>query len=526
MLESFGKCLRLCPAGCLAAALIVCASSTAHAQFGDVSGEASLVALWELNEAAGSGTVTDTSATYNGTVFTGTTLGAPSAMTTLGTAANFNGSSGKIDVAYAAALNTPDYTIEAWAQVAPGSSGFRSPLTSRDSTPADEGYIFYAASNDNWEHWNGNGPASGSPSGSWDIVTGPGVLDSQWVHLAGTHNDTSGVKTFYVNGHPVGSQTVNFVPNDASELRIGAGATGTPGSFFFNGNVDNVAVLNTALAHQNISDHFNARSNYATRVATDAPVAYWRLGEQAGTSAYNAMDVTSHTGSFSSTFGLRQSTIGLANDIDTAKLFNASATTRVTVPYSAALNPTGSFSVEAWARVDGGTNTFRSVLTSREGSTPEGFILYAADDDTWEFWTGNGSTWNVSDGLALTGDWVHLVGTYDADTMTQEFFIDGTMVDSDDNITFQANTLNDLFIGAGDDDGLDFFFNGLIDDVAIYDFVLSDLTIQEHFQTGISGNLVLTTPAAVPEPSSLALFCAIGAILLLWHRRHVKSRQA
>ncbi len=254
-------------------------------------------------------------------------------------------------------------------------------------------------------------------------------------------------------------------------------------------------------------------SNYATRVAVDTPVAHWRLGEQAGASAFNSVDVTSHTGTYSAAT-LRQQSTGLANDIDTAAAFTGGATSRAAVPFSAALNPTGSFSIEAWVNPDVADGQFRSVLTSRVGTTGQqkGFILYAGSDNNWQFWNGTGTGWDISTGTAVeAGEWTHLVGTYDSGTLTKSFYIDGQLVDEVLGVAYTANNANDFFIGAGGDLGDAFFFDGLIDEVAVYDFALNETTVQDHFQTGLTGEFVQT--AAVPEPASIAVWSIIGLAL-------------
>ena len=219
-----------------------------------------------------------------------------------------------------------------------GGSGHRSPLTSRGTAP-EEGYIFYAMpAPSTWEYWSGPG---------WNQNPGPAVVNNQWVHLAGTYNSVSDVKVFYVNGHPVSTNTgVINNPNDSTPLRIGGGATEGTGSFFFTGNVDNVAVMNSALAHQNIANHFNAMSNYANRVASDTPVSFYRLGEQSGTSAFNSMNVAAGTGTYTNAT-LRQTNNGIVNNIDTATQFNGT-TSKMSVPFTATNNPTGDFTIEAW----------------------------------------------------------------------------------------------------------------------------------------------------------------------------------
>ncbi len=68
----------------------------------------------------------------------------------------------------------------------------------------------------------------------------------------------------------------------------------------------------------------------------------------------------------------------------------------VEVPYASAINPT-SYTVSAWAKVEGGSGTWRSVITSRSitGSNDKGYIIYAGDNDTWQFWTGTGTGTNI-----------------------------------------------------------------------------------------------------------------------------------
>ncbi|MDY0170433.1 MAG: LamG-like jellyroll fold domain-containing protein [Thermoguttaceae bacterium] len=491
------------------ATVLTLLAATTHAQFtfSDVADEASLVALWELNEPVGSGTVADINSTYTGTVSGGTTLGVSSAMTTLGTAALFNGSSGKIDVAHAMALNPQSYTIQAWAQVRGGTGSYRSPLTSRHDSPA-QGYIFYAASNNNWEFWGGPG---------WTVTPGPAVILNQWVHLAATYDNDSRVRVLYLNGHPVATASgTTLQPNSASPLRIGAGGTEGAGSYWFNGAVDNVAVLSDALAHQNIANHYNAKSNYAVQVAADGPVAYWRLGEQAGTSAYNALNVTAHTGTYSNV-ALRQMATPIGNDVDTAASF-AHASAQVAIPNHANINPAESFTIEAWARVDGGQGSFRSVLTSRataDGGS-QGFIFYASSANKWSFWNGTGSStsWHSMDGPdVVVGQWVHLAGTYDAAAQTKTFFVDGRQVASATGISYAPNTFNGFFIGMGGNVGTDFPFNGLIDEVAVFGRALAPSAVNRHFLAastgadvihwvGDDGNLLWSTQANWTQPGN------------------------
>jgi hypothetical protein len=88
------------------------------------------------------------------------------------------------------------------------------------------------------------------------------------------------------------------------------------------------------------------------------------------------------------------------------------STEYVEVPYHDNLN-TNVFTISVWAKVTGGTDTFRSVVTSRN-PTFAGYMIYAADSNLWAFWLGNGSEFLQINGDAVVlNQWTHLALTHD-----------------------------------------------------------------------------------------------------------------
>ncbi|PYI85813.1 MAG: hypothetical protein DME26_10145 [Verrucomicrobia bacterium] len=224
------------------------------------------VGYWRLSDAVGSTTATNSGSlgtNGNGTIFRNVTFGVPGALQgDNNTAANFDAAQAKIDVPFAAALNTALFTIEAWARASSSGSGYRSPLASRDDSP-QKGFIFYAEPGNTWQFWTGTGVQVG-----WGVVRGPAVNLDLWDHLIGTFDGTN--KIFYVNGVLVGANQARFTPNGARPLRLGASATESAlGDFFFNGDVDEVAVYNKVLSADRVVAHFSA----GTGAAPDASVA-------------------------------------------------------------------------------------------------------------------------------------------------------------------------------------------------------------------------------------------------------------
>ena len=240
--------------------LLMFSALTARAAYQDQIVADQPVGYWRLGDAAGSATAVNSGSlgsTGNGTIIKNVTFGLPGALKgDANTAANLDGAQAKIDVPFTTALNTPAFTIEAWAKVAGDSTGYRSPLASRDDSP-QKGFIFYATPGNIWQFWTGTGVQVG-----WNTLSGPAVESDAWAHLVGVYDGTN--KLFYVNGVLVGANRSAFTPNGARVLRIGGSATESAvGDFFFNGDLDEVAVYTKVLGADRVVAHFTAGSGTA-----------------------------------------------------------------------------------------------------------------------------------------------------------------------------------------------------------------------------------------------------------------------
>jgi hypothetical protein len=113
----------------------------------------------------------------------------------------------------------------------------------------------------------------------------------------------------------------------------------------------------------------------------------------------------------------------------------------------------------------------------------------------------------------ITGSWIHLAVTFDYISDSYTLYVNGQAVTSS---TALRNTPTGAlsFGGWGSDFGQLFVFNGLIDEVAVYDRVLSASEIQE----------IAFVSNVIPEPSTYLLF-AVGflGIIGISHRQRKKS---
>lgn len=220
-------------------------------------------------------------------------------------------------------------------------------------------------------------------------------------------------------------------------------------------------------------------------------VSFWRLDDEPG-SPTAADSKGGNPGTYVGGVTLGQPSL-VASDEDAAAAFDG-ATGFVQVPFSDALNPS-SFTVEAVAEVTGGDGNFRAVVSSRDVDKNSqgafGYILYANDQNQWEAWVGDGTPngWHMVPGPDVTPGKHYLAMTYNGTTL--KLYVDPTEETSlQQDVPYMPNAAQELRIGAGANEAEPlYFFDGVIDDVAVYNVAL-------EFATGIQSHVGLVTTGA------------------------------
>ena len=462
---------------------------------------------WRLDFAPPLAAITNSGSTApgdSGVPATSLLLGQPGAIVgDTNTAALFDGATSLIEVPYDAAQNPATYSIECWAKVAGGGSGYRAAMSARESvTGLTAGYIIYADSANKWAFWTGKGVAGWNTLES-SVVTATNV----WFHLVGTYDATAQVMSFYINGALAKQATGIVAPADGAAgtprvMRIGAGQNETIPGFFFNGTIDEVAVYPAALSLAQVQAHYAAGTNglgtYASTITNDAPVAWYRLGDSPSIFSPASQATNSGSAGLSANLnilnGVRcQATGALTASSDTAMNFDG-ANDKLEIPsYKASLNPTGTVSVECWAYLSGLTNNLRVVVSSTNAATGNlrGYQLLADTHNYWSFrvWSGSTATIATSSNLLQYNTWTHLAGVFDG--TAAHLFVNG--VEATNPVTGAyapaTNTAFPFRIGASSAAGAgDSFFLGSIDEVAVYSNALSSAQILAHYQNGISAS--------------------------------------
>jgi hypothetical protein len=230
--------------------------------------------------------------------------------------------------------------------------------------------------------------------------------------------------------------------------------------------------------------------SYEAVVTADKPEAWWRLDEAPGsTNLWDSMG--RHDGYYTNVSG-NPLTLGvpgaLVNDPDTAVSFDGTSASYGVAPYSAALN-TETFTLELWANSTS-VNNFGSPVSEQFGL--KGFFFAPSGPDTnfpsgWALLVDSGGqTFGVPSSAspkAISLGWTHLAVTYGG-TDGMRFFINGQWdgIDYDD---FDRNNAGPLIIGALGESSTaapDEFFEGQVDEVALYTTELSPTRVQAHYQ--------------------------------------------
>ncbi|MEM8899053.1 MAG: LamG-like jellyroll fold domain-containing protein [Bacteroidota bacterium] len=376
---------------------------------------------------------------------------------------DFNGTDEYVEVPYYSDLNpSGSFSIECWVKVEGGSGTFRSPITSRQvlSSGTDyRGYLIYAGSDDQWQFWTGEGLAA-----SWDNLNSGVAVSTEWTHVACTFDGTT--KRIYINGELANSASGTYAanPDRPTLIGVGGGEAGLALNFYFPGKIDEVRIWSDVRT----GDEIRGNMHKELTGSESNLEGYYQMSDGSGSSLTDNSS-NSYTGTLNNSPTWKTS--GAMTGSGMSLNFNGS-TNYVEVPYNSALNPS-TFTLECWVKVNGGSGTFRSPMTSRQslsgGTVNSGYMIYAGADDQWQLWAGNGGAgWELlNSGVAVSSDWTHLACLYDGTRL--KMYVNGVFADTL-SAGYVVNASRPLRIATGVTESATpgLYFPGQIDEVRIW----------------------------------------------------------
>jgi uncharacterized repeat protein (TIGR01451 family) len=327
---------------------------------------------------------------------------------------------------------------------------------------------------------------AGFYDGTWRVANQSGNFAfGEWVHVAATY-DGANIK-LYING-VLDSTTayVGTLPGGTEEWRIGRRHDVTD---YFDGTLDEIRIYNRDLSNTEIGNLYSS---------TPSPVAHYSMDEGSGTTTL--YDRSGRGNSLTLANMTSTSWMGGRNS-GSALNFNGTTQFAYLSNPGTSLKP-ANLTVSAWIKADTFTSTgaTRAYIVSEQPAGAwqlgRGYNL-SADGGFAKFWIGNaGGSWITATGATslVAGTWYHIAGTYDGTAV--RVFVNGVQ----DGITNSTVTINygdtastgptpqTFYVGAQHDATNSsntttanmYFFDGIIDEVKVYNFAKTAAQIRQE----------------------------------------------
>ena len=430
-----------------------------------------LVGYWPFNGNANDETTNGNNATVNGATLTTDRNG------NANSAYSFDGISNFIRTqsTFSLVTGTASRTVSLWLKTAGNISGRQSAVVWGTQVGC------YGKFNINVSRNSGS---------SISLITGCGiydnpavVLDNNWHNIICVFDSSLGLNTatarYYLDGVLLSNNgggsflTANI---DTQPGPIVFGRDGT--SDILNGKLDDVAIWSRALSQQEITNMYNGVTysdtcNAVSGSLTNGLVGYWPF-------CGNANDDSGH-GNNGTVNGATLTTDRFGN---TNSAYNFDGISNFINVSNIAIQGNTSRSTSFWFKTN--STTGGMVIATGSGTNQNGgtYNLRILDEGFLSFMGGN-FTSCCYDINPVTGNnlkdnnWHNCVATYDSNTF--RFYIDGNLI-STTNLVVSTNGQFNYFGKSNDANTINSgFFNGIIDDIGIWNRVLTPTEVIQLF---------------------------------------------
>jgi hypothetical protein len=352
------------------------------------------------------------------------------------------------------------------------------------------------------------------------VVVG-GDLIGEYHHVAATYDATTGQQRIYVDGLVRETRIAGGQNVAASNFAVGRSCDFCGGGEFFDGNLDDVAVYNTALsADQVYALGTGAAQPHTVADATTNPlVALYRFedGTNVGLDSSvrsNQLTAFGDQVTFDADAAVGGAALRLGGSDDYLALADGGGTElNNATPNGVPLNDE-SYSISLWAKPDAGVSGSAGFIGWGDYGTSNEVNAFRlnSNDGLNNYWWSNDL---VVDGIGidlLDGEYHHLVATYDNIADVHNIYVDGMLVGSRPASGHNTGA-GDFRIGVTNLLNEDYL--GLLDDIAIFNRALT----MDEITAIQNGDFSAFLPAPVPEPASVLLWSAI-LVGLAGYRRY------
>ena len=428
------------------------------------------VGYWGFDDGSGS-----TAKDKSGNNLNGSFSGAPTwSQGKYGSALYFDGSDDSVNISHNSLLEPKSITVGFWAKLK--SDGTRHVLVTKWSgftTEVTSGGVF---------QWGLNGP-SGQYFGTKTIPY------DQWIYLTGTFDDQTKQQCIYFNGIQQECQT------PTGSISYSQGTLQFSWSHEAHGTIDDVKIYNYARTQKQIIEDMSATGRSAS--GRNA-IGYYKFDEGSGGTVYNfGIGGTALNG----TFGTGNSAPTWVNEGKSGKALNFNNSYTYVTTSTSILNNSNQFSASAWVKSNN-TSQDQTIFSAN----PPFFLRLSGGKFRIGLYTN--SSWTFVNGnIPLNNNiWYHLLLTYDGSTLKS--YVNGQL-DTNTSKTGVLSSFGTIFVGYPYVAGENYPFNGLIDEVKIYNYALTSDEVKQDYNAGSALQMGQTSQTIGNTTTSLE-YCIPG----------------
>jgi hypothetical protein len=359
------------------------------------------------------------------------------------------------------------------------------------------GQVFYKGAN-TWLRVDTLSSGKLDIEGSLDLATSDATLNvsgvvtqSAWNHVAMTWSDDGDDEiTIWVNGKAVGTSTngSGAAAADTTDLSIGGITTDN-----FDGKIDEVKIYSSELSSNEILIDANAGfaaalggvlGNHNNEgIGTTAPVGWWKLDEKTGTTTNDSSGNGGVSSTFTGNTAWDNGKFGAALNFDgTDDVARIVETTPVDIGAT-----TDSYTVGAWIKTTANYSGNATAIAKDDGSGAYPYSLYLNSSEYACFQISDGTNSPSTCGSTALNDgaWHYISGVRSVSADTIYIYVDGAQINStSDTTTATAVNNDDISIGNSGTSYTNNDFNGLVDEVKVYNYVRSNSQVAYDYNRG------------------------------------------
>lgn len=434
------------------------------------------------------------------------------------TAFSFPGTdTNRINVPYRPEWNvsTP-FSVELWLK---GGTNFSCPASSVQWEGA--GWLIYQGDSTQTNSNSGNGwwfRVYNSSGGRINAQVDMSVSPTAWYHVVGVYDGSSAL--LYTNGALAASAALGgaYAPNPSPANLLTLGGRSNGGSRPYGGLMDEAAFYTNALTPSQIAAHYAAATTNATGYAASIlnlhPAGYWRFNEllnppvaansSSGGSAFNGAYLD-----WSATVPDLQAPAypGLEPANTVLQLLGTNGQVLIP-PLDLDIN---TVTFECWLKRNGNQPSYAGLLMHRTsaGSGACGLGFHAGSNHLGYRWNDAANTYDWDSGLLPPdGQWTYAALTISPAQAVLSMF-DGTTWSAATNPVSHAVQAFSGLTRVGSDGGLSGrWFNGLLDEAAIYNTALTQTQLRGHALSAFGST---NRPFFTQLPASQTLYAGSAA---------------